>query len=68
MALEQTRYQTLSDELFSVYHSLPRYAGQNLDRCVRAHEPKTKLLENKDSVGAVKQERDLKRAIERAKS
>jgi hypothetical protein len=38
------------------FYSLPRYAGQNLDRCVCAHQPKTKLLENKDSVGAVKQE------------
>jgi hypothetical protein len=54
MAVGQTRHQTLSHESFSIYYSLPRHAGQNLDRCVCAHQPKTKLLENKDSVVAVK--------------
>jgi len=32
---------------------LPRYAGQNLDRRLCAHQPKTELLENKDPVGTV---------------
>jgi hypothetical protein len=53
LARGQIRHEALSHAALSIRHSLSRYAGQNLDRRLCAHQPKTKLLENEDSVGAL---------------
>ena len=52
MGKDGTRHYLM--ERFPIHHPLPRYAGQNLDRCLCAHEPKTKLLEKEDPVVTLK--------------